>query len=171
MDSLFFKRVSVATSLKKTEVWTCCCPYIHFHVRDLWHSTECHTNEPTSDLETSFVTILTFFWWINISEILTSENLSLLITHFDSYVLPYSCMWPMMCVYVTRDTRVREWWCSDECHTMHLLMPLGDPQMNRIIAVAGLIYTVMYVTCDAVLNATLMHLPMTQKLHLYIFFY
>ena len=42
---------------------------------------------------------------------------------------------------------------------MHLLMPLGDPKMNRIIAVPGLIYTVMYVTCDTVLNSTLINAP------------
>ena len=45
-------------------------------------------------------------------------------------------------------------------------MPLGNPQMNHIIAVVGLIYTLMYVTCDAVLNAILMHLQMTKKPHL-----
>ena len=51
-----------------------------------------------------------FFWWINVPEILTSENLSLPITHLDSYV-------PTLPLYVTRDTVMN-------ATLMHLLIPL-----------------------------------------------
>ena len=69
------------------------------------------------------IDILTFVWWMNVPEILESENLPLPITHLDSYI------------------PVRDLWCVCTWLVMH-----------------------MYVTCDTVMNATLMHLLLVEHL-------
>ena len=92
--------------------YSCCGPYIHPHVCDLWCSTECHTNALANDQETSFVTILTFFF----DELTFQRYLRLRIYHCQLPILtpmclPYSCTWPA--------------WHSDECHTNEPANALG----------------------------------------------
>ena len=103
--------------------WLMMCVYVtcDAHVRDLWHSDECHTNAPANDLETAFVDILILVWWMSIPEIVESENPPLPTTHLRAYFMPVRdlwcvCMWLVVHIYVSNEVVMNT-------TLMYLLMP------------------------------------------------
>ena len=93
---------------------------------DLWHSDGCHTNAPDNTLVISLKYHLKQFLKFLHDEWRFQRELSLRIHYFLLHILmptylSNSCMWPVMYVYVTCDTHVRDHDTVMNATLMHLL--------------------------------------------------